>query len=359
MTDRVDLRALTSLRGIAAWLVVLYHLRLSIAGLPANVVGWLAKGYLAVDFFFLLSGFVIWLSWHERFRARGWRVAGDFLQRRVARIWPLHLVMLAFAVALAGLLAATGRPLPASFAIAELPLHIALVQNWGFTTRIGWNDPSWSISTEAAAYLLFVPLALAIDWRRLPSWLLCGAIALLAGALAAFFWQLGHVSLGADIARTGLVRCLIEFAIGTQVAALWLRWRARPVGVGGPAAGIALLALLLLPETLGVPIGFAGLLLALSLSAGRAGHPLENRVLHYLGEISYATYLCHYLLWFAFKLALVQDAKHVPAGQVMLFLVLVLGASVLLYHGVERPAQRAINAVRWRRRARMDRPAAS
>ncbi|MFA6608003.1 MAG: acyltransferase, partial [Sphingomonas sp.] len=66
MSIRHELRALTGARGIAAWLVVLYHIRLSVAGLPQGVVAVLAKGYLAVDFFFLLSGFVIWLSWGER-----------------------------------------------------------------------------------------------------------------------------------------------------------------------------------------------------------------------------------------------------------------------------------------------------
>ena len=59
---RPELRALTSVRGVAAWMVVLYHIRLTIDGLPQAWVHVFAKGYLAVDFFFLLSGFVIWLS---------------------------------------------------------------------------------------------------------------------------------------------------------------------------------------------------------------------------------------------------------------------------------------------------------
>jgi len=66
-----ELRALTSVRGVAAWLVVLYHIRLSIAGLPEWGLAILAKGYLAVDFFFLLSGFVIWISYAPRIRAGG------------------------------------------------------------------------------------------------------------------------------------------------------------------------------------------------------------------------------------------------------------------------------------------------
>ena len=120
-----ELRALTSARGIAAWLVVLYHIRASIAGLPHGVEAVFAKGYLAVDFFFLLSGFVIWLTWHDRLRGQGAAGIARFLQKRVARIWPLHGVMLAFAVALALALWATGRSDPA-FPFAELPLHVLL-----------------------------------------------------------------------------------------------------------------------------------------------------------------------------------------------------------------------------------------
>ncbi|NVL89356.1 acyltransferase, partial [Escherichia coli] len=59
---REELRALTSVRGIAAWFVVFFHIRFAL-GLPDPELHLLAKGYLAVDFFFLLSGFVIWMTW--------------------------------------------------------------------------------------------------------------------------------------------------------------------------------------------------------------------------------------------------------------------------------------------------------
>jgi peptidoglycan/LPS O-acetylase OafA/YrhL len=58
------LDALTGLRGIAAWLVVLYHIRLSLVSiLPPGVIAVLARGYLAVDLFFVLSGFVMWYNY--------------------------------------------------------------------------------------------------------------------------------------------------------------------------------------------------------------------------------------------------------------------------------------------------------
>lgn len=353
MTARHELRALTGMRGIAAWLVVLYHIRLSVAGLPHSVVAVLAKGYLAVDFFFLLSGFVIWLSWSERLRRGGIGAVPGFLWRRLARIWPLHLFMLGCAVALALLLLALGKHDAVHQPFADLPLHILLLQNWGFTDHLAWNDPSWSISTEWAAYLLFPLLAFSLDWHRVPSWAVLATIAallmLLHGAMA------GAPTLGTDIWTFGLRRCLIEFAVGSAICALWLRWRDAPalpaalatmLGVAGVAA-----AALGAPETLTVPGAFGAFLLALALTADRRGNPLETPALHYLGEISYATYLGHFLLFGLFKLAFVEDAHAIPPVLIALYLTLVLGSSVALHHLVERPAQDWMNRLpaRWQR----------
>lgn len=344
-----ELRALTGMRGLAAWMVVAYHIRGSIAGLPQAIEGVLAKGYLAVDFFFLLSGFVIWLTYAERLRREGVAGVPRFLWRRLARIWPLHLVMLAAAVALALLLAATGRHDPARFPFAELPLHVMLVQNWGTTSALSWNDPAWSISCELAAYMMFPALAMAIDWRQLPSWAVIGAVVGIVTLLHLVFASSGAPTLGSDITRLGVVRCIAEFAAGNAVASLWIRWQ----GKARALAGVAALAIALtvgwtvgLPETLAVPALFAALLLVLALTAGRPRNPLEGAVVHYLGEISYATYLGHFLLFFVFKLAFVHDANAVPAWQVALYLGLVLASSAILFHWVERPAQRILNG--WR-----------
>ena len=346
---RHELRALTSVRGIAAWLVVLFHLRRSIDGLPAPAMDFLSKGYLAVDFFFLLSGFVIWMSYADRIRAQGFAAVPEFLKRRIARIWPLHLFMLGIAVALALLLTFTGRD-TGHFPFAELPLHVVLLQNWGFTSDLHWNDPAWSISCELGAYLVFPILALAIDWRRVPTPAILAAITALLVLLHTLFAANGATSLGQAIPKLGLLRCILEFAAGTAICALWIRWRdhwVEPASLSFTVAAILLAAWItgILPETLTVPAAFAAALLALALTASRRGNPLEGRTLYYLGEISYATYLGHYLLWFAFKLALVDSPK-IGWALVALYLALVLAFSAALYHGVERPAQRWINRLR-------------
>jgi peptidoglycan/LPS O-acetylase OafA/YrhL len=337
-----ELRALTGVRGFAAWFVVFYHIRLSIAGLSTSLRDVFAKGYLAVDFFFLLSGFVIWLTWNDRLRTGGMAGVPRFLQKRLARIWPLHLVTLAGAVALALVLRGTGRDDP-QFVFPELPLHVFLLQNWGFTRHLAWNDPAWSISAELAAYLLFPVLVMAVDWRRVPSAVLLALAGLL---LLALHLAIDSPTLGTDIPRYGLLRCLIEFTTGSIVCALWVRWRTARAAIGAAisiATALIIMWIAGLPETLVIPALFATLLLLLALTSGRPHNPFETRTIHFFGEISYATYLGHFILWKAFKLAFVADANAVSPAKIALYLGLVLLASIALYHLIERPAQRWLN----------------
>lgn len=344
MSARVpELRALTGARGVAAWLVVLYHIRLSIAGLPPSLVAVLAKGYLAVDFFFLLSGFVISLAWHERLRGGG--AVRRFWWKRIARVWPLHLLMLAVAVAVAIVLAATGRGDGGHFPIAELPLHVALMQDWGFTDRLAWNDPAWSISAECGAYLLFPVLVATVDWRRLPTAVMLAVVGALFVLLYAIFVGHGATSLGFDIARFGLARCLVEFVAGTALCDLYGRWRQRPavpalIAASGACLSFGAVASGALPETLATPAGLAALLMLLALTSGWRRNPLATSPLHFMGEISFATYLSHFLLFLVFKLALIDDPRAVPPVLIALYLAIVLAASFALHQLWEGPAQR-------------------
>jgi peptidoglycan/LPS O-acetylase OafA/YrhL len=352
---RADLPALTGIRGLAAWFVVLYHIRLgAVPYLPDGANFALARGYLAVDLFFMLSGFVLWLNYSGRLRRDGVRAVPKYLARRVARVWPLHLFILALTVIFAAGLAAAGKLNPDHYPWAELPLHVLLIHNWGFTDVLTWNDPSWSISGEAGAYLLFPLIVMGVDWRsRSPAWGIA-ALLLLAALLSAVMTWNGATILDRDIPRFGLLRAVTEFTMGTIVCALWQRWCSRP-GLAAALAGALLGGALLLgfttpaPETLVVPLFLAGLLLALALTADRPGNPLAARPIQYLGEISYSTYLVHFLLYIVFKIALIDDPADVPPPLIGLFLLLTFAASVALYHGVERPAQRALNRVFDRR----------
>ncbi len=360
--ERINLAALTGARGVAAWFVVLYHIRpgLSATASPALMTV-LGKGYLAVDFFFMLSGFVLWLTYGEHIRAEGLREVPRFLGRRIARIWPLHMVILAAAAALALIFDVTGRHSD-HYPWAELPLHILLVQNWGFTSALSWNDPAWSISCEWAAYLLFPLLALGANWRRASSVTLILTAVLLALLLHTLMSRGGAATLGVDIPRFGLPRALVEFTMGTLVCTLWQRWRHRPARPASAAAIVATFVLVLtatakLPETLGLPLFFAALLLALASTAAHPANPLGARALVWLGEISYATYLVHFIGYVVFKLLFVDDPFAVPLPALAGFLLLTLIASAGLHRFIELPAQTALRRLFERSKERSPAPA--
>src|SRR5262249_41915181 len=106
-----DIRALTSFRGVAALWVLLFHLELEGRVFPAALKEGLAvgRGYIAVDLFFVLSGFVMALTYTDSFRTRPFAAAyPDFLLRRVARVMPLNFAIVAVLVAIVWL-----SPLPA------------------------------------------------------------------------------------------------------------------------------------------------------------------------------------------------------------------------------------------------------
>jgi peptidoglycan/LPS O-acetylase OafA/YrhL len=357
MTARHELKALTGARGIAAWFVVLFHLRFMMAGI-GGATGPMRFGYLAVDFFFVLSGFVIWLTYGERLRAQGLAGIPEFLKRRVARVWPLHLFMLGCAIPFALLLAISGRADWQQYPPAELPLHFLLLQNWGFTDRLTWNVPAWSISCELAAYLVFPFLVMAVDWRKLPTVALLAIALGLAAAIWGVFALTGATVLGQEIMTLGVPRCLGEFALGTIICALWLRWRDRPAlpAFAATVTGVALVAAHLaglLPQTAAIPLAFAALVLLLALTSGMRGNLLESAPVHYLGEISYATYLGHWLLWMGFKLVFVSG-HDMGWPLFALFIALVLASSAMLYHWIERPAQRWLNRLPLPRAARAE-----
>ncbi|MBH5321219.1 acyltransferase [Erythrobacter sp. JGD-13] len=345
------------MRGIAAWFVVLYHARLSLTDwVPDALIDVFAQGYLAVDLFFMLSGFVMWLNYGPRLRESGLAGAPDFWWRRVARIWPLHIAVLLAMVGFALLLLATGRSTE-GYPFVELPLHVLLLQNWGFTDALSWNHPAWSISAELGAYVLFPFIVLAARWEilRAPAFIavIIGCALLLAGIFTAF----GATTLGGDITRLGLIRCVLQFIIGMMLALLWLRWRDGEVIALWPAIlGCMLVAAWIVTQRAQVfllPLGFAACLLALALSTGPVAWMLGGRVFEWLGDISYSTYLIHFPLFILAKIFLADDRVQIGPGGFALYCVALLILSHCAYRLLEKPAQRALNrfAPSKRRRA--------
>lgn len=342
------LAALTGLRGIAAWWVVFYHARLSLTDwMPEAAISVADKGYLAVDLFFMLSGFVMWLNYGDRLRHEGASGAPAFWWRRFARVWPLHAAVLGAMVVFALVLLATGRDM-ANYPLAELPLHVLLVQNWGLTPELTWNHPAWSISTEVGAYLIFPLAVVAVRWEAMRPWALVAGVIAAVLALHGVFTVAGAENLGDQITRLGLVRCIVQFGIGMMLANLWAAWRGRSAmaWLCSAVCALCLSAIWLNDglETLFLPLAFATLLLALALDDGPVARLLSTRPLVWLGDTSYATYLVHFPLLIALKLVAVDDSLQIGPAVFAAYVLLLLAISGGLYRWLEKPAQAWLNA---------------
>jgi len=230
-----EIRSLMGARALPPLVLVLFHYH---EGHGYQHVPWfdlpVAKGYLWVEFFFALSGFVLIHVYGARVRTL-WTRKGyaEFLVNRLARLYPVHLAMLVVLLALlivTRLMAAYGggAPMhdphpyhPDMSAIAFLA-NLFLVQAWHLFHSLSWNTVAWFVSVEFFLCLIF----------PLYAWIATGG-----GARALLLIVLGFVTLwrmaassghGLDITFDyGLVRGMADFAIGVGLAMLYRETRAR------------------------------------------------------------------------------------------------------------------------------------
>jgi len=173
---------LTGVRFVAAAWVMLYHFQVPLAtlGLLVPVVHeFLRVGRLGVDLFFALSGFIITHTYLTRLGPKlTWPGSRHFLWLRLARIYPVHFVMLNVAGIAVFLQAkVAGESVDRVwFNVVDYLKQVLLIHEWGGDPQRGWNFPAWSLSMEWLAYLLFPLLVLALFrfHRRLPTAALAG-----------------------------------------------------------------------------------------------------------------------------------------------------------------------------------------
>ncbi|MFC5370965.1 acyltransferase family protein [Brevundimonas faecalis] len=352
-----DLRPLTALRFMAALWVALYTFWPNLdVGFVPNLT---AKGYLGVELFFVLSGFILSHVYLQAFAEKRFSYRG-FLWARIARIYPLHLFTLFGVMALG--LAATFVGMQIDSGILSwktLPAHLLMVHAWGFAGEAGWNHPSWSISAEWFAYLTF-PLFATLAWslRKRP-WLAAGAAALFLAGLYAGFERVAGFPLTEATFRWGALRIVPCFAYG---CALYLVYRRAPLpraGLLALAAAAVMIAAASIFAWDAVTVLAAGLLiLALASVPNERAGLLASRPAVYLGEISYSVYMvCAPWQILAVNLAARATGAEDKRLQLFVWLGIVLGliaAAAVTYHLVERPARKALRGWAERRRAPVD-----
>jgi peptidoglycan/LPS O-acetylase OafA/YrhL len=348
--------AFTGLRGVAALCVVAYHFREELNGhVPRLVTLVLDKGFLAVDLFFILSGFVIYLNYRWMFGEFNLRSLKAFIIARLGRIYPVHLFMsIAFlASPMAILLFSQAKDLGSRYGAAYYVMSLFLIHNWGLTDQVEWNIPSWSISTEWFAYLLFPLFLLGAAQRREKPWAIIGRLASLLSVLAIFFLLANVGSIGDNIPRFGLGRCVLEFMAGIEVCRffLWVEASRFRIGVAPltVALGIAIASTVLaLPDFYFVPAAFALLVFALTDQEAYLSRVLSWRPLAWLGRISYPVYMVHYYIKDWLKFSGIDDALR-PIEVFTLYVALVLAGGVLVHICIEKPGQQIFRAFALRK----------
>lgn len=236
----VFIRQLTGIRFVAAFWVLLYHLqdpldRIGVMDIPvlSEVI---RVGRLGVDLFFALSGFIITHTYLTRMGSRlAVASAANFWWLRLARIYPVHFVMLNVAgIAVIAQAWITGVEKERPWLNAwDYVRNLLLIQEWGPHPDRGWNVVAWSLSMEWLAYLIFPLLVLLLYalHRRVPTWLLVVAWCL---AISPLLWR---GSLTIDPYYTDLwgsvIRVLAEFTAGAITYLIVVRFI--PVGATDPS----------------------------------------------------------------------------------------------------------------------------
>ena len=379
--EKAHVLTLDSIRGIAAVTVVIHHVILMptfLAAFPNRAwidCAFFRSGGFLVDLFFVLSGIVMSMSYLQtdfgRFSLR------DFMVRRFARVYPLHIVMLLvlllFRLARIGLglvMAGVVVTVPAAFEVNNgysFFLNVFLLHSLGFVHYLNWNAPSWSISVEFYTYLVFGLMLLAAQRFNSLAWFYFGAVTLAIGSWLILTMVVATPQLDVQF-DWGLLRCFTSFFLGVLTVKVVeaLPRDISPVLQGGIqfAAVVAAVAHVSLTEAYPwasylAPVTFAVLLGSLLAFPKAAVVPrmLTIRPLLWLGQRSYSIYMVHafvvllaeYFVRAAGKPAVASlEAIHpglAPTLNLLIVLGAVLALSQLTYRWIELPGSRLVRNI--------------
>ena len=305
MTD-TKILSLQSLRGLAAISIAFFHL--NTGGYISN---FFENAWLAVDFFFVLSGFVISRSYSDKISSI--KTFYNFQKKRFVRLYPLHFVMLIIflLVEFLKLLVEINFGLIANNKAFSTNNFSAFFANLFFLHNLiiyqpTYNYPSWSISAEFLTYAIFGLIILITRNSKILFYSFSIILILI------FNYTLFFLGFESDNI-TGPIRCLYSFFIGVLTQKLHNYLSKTDTNIMSiPSTLMILISVLSIvyfgKENSGfivfIPFVFAITILTLVLTHKQALaiRILENKFLVYLGTISYSIYLTHALIWWTINM---------------------------------------------------------
>ena len=363
-----EIKPLTGIRIVACVWIVLHHstMRHESVLAAAHPDLWpvlrpvLAPATIALDLFFMLSGYVLALNYltrvGERFDAR---TVGTYVWLRICRIWPVYALVLVGAGLLIALRARQwGSVSTDALTVDSFWRQLLMIQVWGQAKADGtsWSGPAWSISAEWLAYLLFPVLALLV--LRLRHLLRARTLLVLA--------HLVMVPLVIQLLVYGRLavpygwssRVLLDFTAGMLLYAAVDRGAfrgvsSRLVGLLAPAAFVATLGWFSVVATYGerwmaslAIFAAPAILLGLSVGSGPLQRVLATRAFVVGGGLSFALYLIHgpaFHLFrdvFRFTRFALEPVDRVHAE--LAFVVVLVAVAYLIFTRIEEPARRTL-----------------
>jgi peptidoglycan/LPS O-acetylase OafA/YrhL len=364
MTERPRLPALTSVRFCAALHVCVFHMYAMKIVSGGGVFHRIASiGYVGVNFFFVLSGFILVYTYADRGTS-----AREFWWARFARIYPAYLFSLLMAGPFFFYVCLKMHPAPIPFLIwpqnhliTSCLLVLPLVQSWVPGAALAWNAPAWSLSDEAFFYLLFPVLLVWLAKKSQRTWLY---IALACG-IASLACTVGYAAIRPDgaafvddnsyftwlnvIKFFPLIR-LPEFILGACCGFLFLRrsieckWATPLVLIGLAYFAMIVAAAPRIPYPIlhdsALTPGFALIIFGLAL------RPAWSRFLEFwplvlLGDASYSFYLLHSnLIGMVFQPT--GEPLHLPLWKLIAGLMVPIAVSIVVYRWIESTARRKL-----------------
>ena len=314
---RPYLTTLTPLRGIAALIVVVFHSNLDlIPFMPINNRHFITMGWLWVDFFFVLSGFILFYVYADNFKnsvngTSYWK----YIKARFARVYPLHFFTMIWCLICALIIIHYAKGIHPFYwgmfnPMTAIP-SLFLAQSIGLSSGAPLNTPSWSLSTEWWMYMIF-PLIVPYFYRlkKMGKMLTLGGI---AGLFLFIKYYLGPVGLpfpgGSPslniIADFGIFRCMAGFVLGMFLFTIYQESTAinffRRDWVFAVFFFGALIAMQMGAEDILVIAFFPFIILSAAYNTTSIKKILDFSFLQRLGDWSFSIYMVHvpiiYLFW--------------------------------------------------------------
>jgi peptidoglycan/LPS O-acetylase OafA/YrhL len=361
------IQSLEGLRGIAALIVALYHLKIG-----TEYFSVLKHGYIFVDLFFVLSGFVICAAYFSKMNTM--QDFKPFVIRRFGRLFPLlifstilyllvaNFIILAKKIAVSqGYGSFLNNPDALNFVVPsalEIISTLTMTHSLGVFNELILNTPSWSISTEFYTYLLFAAVCLAFPGRkRLPLFALIAAIGMAVSVWAsisvhACLEEGGCLGVTYDY---GYLRCIFSFFLGALVfhASQSIKTGQMQMQMAGIVVLAILFSLMDLHPAMAFafPFAFSLLILSLAKDEGAFANFLKRKPFQVLGQRSYSIYMLHMPLMLVFE----NIAKRVN-GPVIGSIVVIAYVGILLvisgwtYRFIEDPFRLKFNKLAKRDR---------